>query len=116
MLLINLKDCTGLRELPKSIYRLDSVKTLILSGCTKIDILEEDIVQMKSLTTLLVDATDISKTKMYDVLLSFTGKDNRAEFISHLDSCLPNAGINVFKDNDEIHRGDQISVSLLQAI
>ncbi|GAU38593.1 hypothetical protein TSUD_266320 [Trifolium subterraneum] len=56
------------------------------------------------------------ETKMYDVFLSFRGEDSRAKFISHLDSSLQNAGIYVFKDDDGIPRGDQISVSLLQAI
>ncbi|PNY07227.1 disease resistance protein (TIR-NBS-LRR class) [Trifolium pratense] len=58
----------------------------------------------------------IAETKMYDVFLSFRGEDSRAKFISHLHSSLQNAGIYVFKDDDGIQRGDQISVSLLQAI
>ncbi|MCI10364.1 TMV resistance protein N, partial [Trifolium medium] len=36
--------------------------------------------------------------------------------MSHLYSSLQNAGIYAFRDNDEIQRGDQISISLLQAI
>ncbi|MCH79267.1 TIR-NBS-LRR RCT1 resistance protein [Trifolium medium] len=43
---------------------------------------------------------------MYDVFLSFRGEDSRAKFISHLDSSLQNAGIEVFKDDDGIQRGD----------
>ncbi|CAI8600900.1 unnamed protein product [Vicia faba] len=58
--------------------------------------------------------TDQPKT--YDVFLSFRGEDNRAKFVSHLHSSLQNAGIYVFKDDNEIQRGDQISFSLLQAI
>ena len=54
--------------------------------------------------------------KMYDVFLSFRGEDNRAKFMSHLYSSLQNAGIYVFRDDDEIERGDHISVSLLRAI
>ncbi|XP_058729207.1 disease resistance protein RPP4-like [Vicia villosa] len=54
--------------------------------------------------------------KIYDVFLSFRGEDNRSKFVSHLYSSLQNAGIYVFKDDDEIQRGDQISISLLQAI
>ncbi|PNX61505.1 putative TIR-NBS-LRR resistance protein, partial [Trifolium pratense] len=53
---------------------------------------------------------------LYDVFLSFRGEDSRAKFISHLNSSLQNAGINVFKDDDGIQRGDQISDSLLRAI
>ncbi|CAJ2655793.1 unnamed protein product [Trifolium pratense] len=54
--------------------------------------------------------------KMYDVFLSFRGEDSRVKFISHLYSSLQNAGIYVFRDNDEIQQGDQISTTLLQAI
>lgn len=53
---------------------------------------------------------------MYDVFLSFRGEDTRTKFISYLDSSLQNAGIYVFKDDDGIQRGDQISAALLQAI
>ncbi|MCH79599.1 TIR-NBS-LRR RCT1 resistance protein [Trifolium medium] len=53
---------------------------------------------------------------LYHVFLSFRGEDSRAKFISHLDSSLKNAGIEVFKDDDGIQRGDQISESLLIAI
>jgi hypothetical protein len=48
--------------------------------------------------------------------MSFRGEDTRAKFISHLYASLQNAGIYVFRDDDEIQRGDRISVSLLQAI
>nr|WIL59992.1 nodulation protein [Melilotus officinalis] len=54
--------------------------------------------------------------KMYDVFLSFRREDCRAKFMSHLYSSLQNAGIYAFRDDDEIQRGDQISISLLQAI
>ncbi|XP_058729210.1 disease resistance protein RUN1-like isoform X2 [Vicia villosa] len=54
--------------------------------------------------------------KRYDVFLSFRGNDSRVKFISHLHSSLQNAGIHVFKDDDEIQRGDQISTSLLRGI
>jgi len=53
---------------------------------------------------------------MYDVFLSFRGEDNRAKFVLHLYSSLQNAGIYVFRDDDEIQRGDQISISLLRVI
>ncbi|XP_057458665.1 disease resistance protein RUN1-like isoform X2 [Lotus japonicus] len=54
--------------------------------------------------------------KIYDVFLSFRGEDSRAKFISHLYAALQNAGVYVFRDNDEIERGDGISSSLLRAI
>ncbi|MCI13143.1 TIR-NBS-LRR RCT1 resistance protein, partial [Trifolium medium] len=60
-LLINLTDCKGLRKLPRSIYKLKSLETLILSGCSMIDKLEEDLEQMESLRTLIADKTAITK-------------------------------------------------------
>ncbi|MCH91975.1 NBS-LRR resistance protein, partial [Trifolium medium] len=54
--------------------------------------------------------------KLYDVFLSFRGDDSRSKFVSHLYSSLQNAGIYAFKEDAEIQRGDQISLSLLQAI
>ena len=53
---------------------------------------------------------------MYDAFLSFRGKDTRATFTSHLYTALQNAGIYVFKDDETLRRGDQISSSLFQAI
>ena len=53
---------------------------------------------------------------MYDVFLSFRGEDSRAKFISHLHTSLQNAGIYAFKDDEDMQRGDQISISLLRAI
>ncbi|XP_012574019.1 uncharacterized protein [Cicer arietinum] len=78
LLLINLKDCTSLNNLPKKIYQLKSLKTLILSGsgCSKIDKLEEDIVQMKSLTTLIAKDTGGN----YPSWLAYTGEGSSARF------------------------------------
>ncbi|XP_057743924.1 TMV resistance protein N-like [Arachis stenosperma] len=53
---------------------------------------------------------------IYDVFLNFRGRDTRAIFVSHLYNSLTNAGIYVFKDNEELPLGGQISESLLQAI
>jgi hypothetical protein len=61
ILLIDLEDCISLRSLPRSIYKLKSLKTLILSGCLMIDKLEEDFEQMESLTTLLAHNTAIKR-------------------------------------------------------
>jgi hypothetical protein len=58
------------------------VKTLILDGCSKIDKLEEDIVQMTSLTTLVAANTGVkqapfsivrSKSIMYISLCGYEG-------------------------------------------
>ncbi|RDX85014.1 TMV resistance protein N, partial [Mucuna pruriens] len=53
--------CINLRSLPRSIYKLKSLETLILSGCLKIEKLEEDLEQMESLTTLVADKTAITR-------------------------------------------------------
>jgi len=52
----------------------------------------------------------------YEVFLSFRGEDTRSSFTSHLHASLQNAGIQVFKDDDSLQRGDNISYSLLRSI
>lgn len=54
--------------------------------------------------------------RLYDVFLSFRGEDTRASFTSHLHASLQNSGIIVFRDDDSLRRGDQISTSLVRAI
>jgi len=56
------------------------------------------------------------KRKKIEVFLSFRGEDTRASFTSHLYASLQNAGINVFRDDDSLQRGDHISTSLLRSI
>ncbi|MED6119776.1 hypothetical protein PIB30_014826 [Stylosanthes scabra] len=53
---------------------------------------------------------------IYDVFLSFRGTDTRTIFISHLYNSLTTAGIYVFKDNEELRKGGQVSSLLMQAI
>ncbi|XP_054792602.1 uncharacterized protein LOC129298242 [Prosopis cineraria] len=43
-----------------------------------------------------------------DVFLSFSGEDTRRTFIFHLYSHLTNAGIEVFKDDETLPKGEQI--------
>ncbi|KOM29379.1 hypothetical protein LR48_Vigan661s001600 [Vigna angularis] len=52
----------------------------------------------------------------FEVFLSFRGEDTRASFTSHLYTALQNAGIFVFKDDESLSRGKQISPSLRLAI
>ena len=73
ILLINLTDCIGLRKLPRCIYKLKSLETLILSGCSMIDKLEEDLEQMDSLITLIADKTAITKVPFSVVRLKSIG-------------------------------------------
>ncbi|XP_031266903.1 TMV resistance protein N-like [Pistacia vera] len=51
----------------------------------------------------------------YDVFLSFRGEDTRKGFTSHLHAALCRTKIKTFID-DELKRGDEISLSLLKAI
>nr|XP_024923584.2 toll/interleukin-1 receptor-like protein [Ziziphus jujuba var. spinosa] len=52
----------------------------------------------------------------HDVFLSFRGEDTRNGFTDHLHRDLVGNGISVFKDDEELDRGKEISPELLQAI
>jgi hypothetical protein len=52
----------------------------------------------------------------YDVFLSFRGKDTRKNFTDHLFSPLMRVGIRIFRDDEELRRGENISTELLNAI
>uniref|UniRef100_A0A2K1XRB3 ADP-ribosyl cyclase/cyclic ADP-ribose hydrolase n=1 Tax=Populus trichocarpa TaxID=3694 RepID=A0A2K1XRB3_POPTR len=53
---------------------------------------------------------------MYDVFLSFRGKDTRNNFTSHLYSNLEQRGIDVYMDDRELERGKTIEPALWKAI
>jgi hypothetical protein len=57
-----------------------------------------------------------SKPWIYDVFLSFRGDDTRKNFTDHLYFALKDAGINTFRDDNELRSGEDISTELLQAI
>ncbi|XP_062025752.1 TMV resistance protein N-like [Rosa rugosa] len=52
----------------------------------------------------------------YDVFLSFRGKDTRTNFTDHLYTALKQKGINTFRDDEELERGESIGPNLLKAI
>ncbi|XP_030476805.2 disease resistance protein L6-like [Syzygium oleosum] len=56
------------------------------------------------------------KGKDYEVFLSFRGKDTRKGFTDHLYTSLVDAGINVFRDNDELRVGEEFGQELLYSI
>ena len=55
------------------------------------------------------------QSKNFDVFLSFRGEDTRCGFISHLYYALCQRGIHTFID-DNLSRGEEISVELLKTI
>ncbi|CAL8997612.1 unnamed protein product, partial [Prunus brigantina] len=57
-----------------------------------------------------------SKRSIYEVFLSFRGEDTRKKFTGHLHMALQNAGVNVFIDDDELRRGEDITAELVRAI
>ncbi|WOG86613.1 hypothetical protein DCAR_0205830 [Daucus carota subsp. sativus] len=57
-----------------------------------------------------------SPTTLWDVFLSFRGKDTRYTFTDHLYKALVRTGIQTFKDNSELRSGEVLSNSLIQAI
>ena len=52
----------------------------------------------------------------YQVFLSLRGADTRKNFTDHLYKALIQAGINTFRDDDEIQRGENIDFELQKAI
>ncbi|XVE59971.1 hypothetical protein DITRI_Ditri05aG0089200 [Diplodiscus trichospermus] len=52
----------------------------------------------------------------YDVFLSFRGEDTRNNFTDHLYTALKRRGIVTFKDDLNLHVGDEIAPELLKAI
>ncbi|OMP03555.1 hypothetical protein CCACVL1_02371 [Corchorus capsularis] len=61
-------------------------------------------------------ACSSSSNLKYQVFLSFRGEDTRKNFTDHLYTSLVNAGINTFRDDDQLQRGKIISSELLKAV
>jgi hypothetical protein len=60
--------------------------------------------------------SSITNTFTYDVFLSFRGIDTRYTFTGYLHKALQDKGIITFIDDNHLHKGDQITPSLLKAI
>ncbi|XP_048132989.1 disease resistance protein L6-like isoform X2 [Rhodamnia argentea] len=56
------------------------------------------------------------KGNSYEVFLSFRGTDTRKGFTDHLYTNLVNAGIHVFRDDNELRVGEEIGLELLHSI
>ncbi|XP_056858829.1 disease resistance protein RUN1 isoform X2 [Raphanus sativus] len=61
LILLNLSGCIKLGELPLELYTLKSLETLILSGCSHIERLDDALGELESLTTLKADHTAITQ-------------------------------------------------------
>ncbi|XP_060671636.1 TMV resistance protein N isoform X2 [Ziziphus jujuba] len=56
------------------------------------------------------------KRKKYEVFLSFGGADTRLNFTDHLYHKLTHGGIDTYRDEEKLKRGENISEALLEAI
>ena len=61
-------------------------------------------------------ASSLTPQWKYDVFLSFRGEDTRNNFTDHLYAALQRKGIFTFRDEEELERGESISLALLKAI
>lgn len=59
------------------------------------------------------ESSSSTSSTNYDVFLSFSGKDTRSTFTSHLYHGLDEAGIQTFRDEEELKNGEVIRPSLL---
>ena len=66
--------------------------------------------------SLLTSSSSSSRRWIFDVFLSFRGKDTRNSFTDHLYAALQRSGIFTFRDNERLERGKSISPELLKAI
>ncbi|KAF8040299.1 hypothetical protein BT93_B2514 [Corymbia citriodora subsp. variegata] len=61
-------------------------------------------------------SSSMSRKPGYEVFLSFRGPDTRCSFADFLHSMLTDAGICVFRDEEELESGEEIQPQLIQAI
>ncbi|KEH23573.1 disease resistance protein (TIR-NBS-LRR class) [Medicago truncatula] len=84
------------------------MEELVINGLVNLDsekrIGMHDLVQLFGREIRQEKSTGMAAGGIYDVFLSFRGDDTHAKFISHLYTALENAGIYVFRGDDEIQR------------
>ncbi|KAM0030856.1 putative TIR domain, P-loop containing nucleoside triphosphate hydrolase [Helianthus debilis subsp. tardiflorus] len=61
-------------------------------------------------------ASSVQKSFKYDVFLSFRGEDTRKTFVGHLYHALHCRGIDTYKDDEKIKKGEVISKELIESI
>ncbi|CAL1356402.1 unnamed protein product [Linum trigynum] len=71
--------------------------------------------ELKSLVSTLLDSADQQPLE-YEVFPSFKGPDIHKSFADCLYSCLVHSNIRTFRDAEELHKGEKIAPSLIQAI
>ncbi|KAJ0763414.1 putative TIR domain, P-loop containing nucleoside triphosphate hydrolase [Helianthus annuus] len=64
----------------------------------------------------MASSSSSSQSWNYDVFLSFRGKDTRKSFVDHLYMALEQQGIQTYKDDETLPRGERIGPALLKAI
>ncbi|XP_039169518.1 disease resistance protein RPV1 [Eucalyptus grandis] len=70
----------------------------------------------KATTSACGDDGDLQSGAEFEVFLNFRGPDTRLNFTDCLYHSLVGAGIRVFRDNEEIRKGEKIGGELLRAI
>ncbi|KAK9200150.1 hypothetical protein WN944_015346 [Citrus x changshan-huyou] len=96
LILLNLKGCTSLTTLPGEIF-MESLKTLVLSGCSKLKKFPDIVMRsMGDLTELFLDGTSIaevpSSTELLTRLELLNLNDCRSLAASNLKMCLRRLG------------------------
>ncbi|PWA54488.1 toll/interleukin-1 receptor (TIR) domain-containing protein [Artemisia annua] len=61
-------------------------------------------------------ASSVQKSFKYDVFLSFRGEDTRNTFVGHLYKALEQNGIQTYKDDEKIEKGETIDTQLMESI
>ncbi|KAI3496024.1 hypothetical protein L1887_38374 [Cichorium endivia] len=73
-------------------------------------------ISMASSSSSSIMASSGANASSYDVFLSFRGQDTRDSFTDHLYKTLKRAGIDTFRDNEDINRGEELKPEIKRAI
>ena len=60
--------------------------------------------------------SSVQNSFKYDVFLSFRGEDTRNTFVGHLYKALEQNGIQTYKDDEKIEKGETIDTQLMESI
>ncbi|PWA78033.1 toll/interleukin-1 receptor (TIR) domain-containing protein [Artemisia annua] len=64
----------------------------------------------------MASSSSIQKSFKYDVFLSFRGEDTRNNFVGHLYKALEQHGIETYKVDEKIEKGETIDKQLIKSI